>query len=78
LEDTTSLNDQLTNYNDFLNDIVNEHGYLLTRRGSESDITFGNFGETHSKWVFVYCPKSDASTSEIDVISKHDYKPIKP
>lgn len=57
--------------------VTTNHGYILLRRGQQSDIDFGMFSQPWSKWMFVASPKAEQVSGGISIISKSEYKPIK-
>jgi hypothetical protein len=78
-ESTDKLNDVVANYNSYITRISDEFGYLLLRKGTISDIEYGNFGEDTSCWMFVYAPitKEKEVGGEGEVLIKQNFKPLK-
>jgi hypothetical protein len=69
-ENTNELLDQLRSYNDILQKITDEHGYILLRRGTMEDVASGGFPRSMSHWYFIYCPRDLESWLEPEAMEK--------
>ena len=67
---------ELPDLNTTLERLADKQGYLMLRRGQQSDIDFGSFPEPTSRWLFVQCTQHDDRDSGIKVISTTKYAPI--
>lgn len=60
-----------------IEDFADEHDYLLLKRGSQAEISYGDFPSPASRWLFVLSPKADdTSLGDVRVISQSDYGPV--
>lgn len=76
---TAKLSDVVSNSTSYITKIADELGYLLLRKGTPSDIQYGNFGEDASCWMFVYAPvtKEEKEDNEGEVVIKQKFKNLK-
>ena len=76
-EDTQKMGEVVKNSKELMDNIVDDLGYLLLRRGVVSDIDYGPFGESLSCWLFVYAPVTPQKDDAGEVLSKHAFKTLK-